>query len=162
MPKANLHYYFTTKEALYRAVIERVLAAWLEAGSSFDASEDPARALSAYICAKMDLARSMPLASRIWFAEIMRGAPMIQDFLDTKLTEWVASREKVVRRWVAAGKLKPIDPKVLFYMIWATTQQYSTAAREIETLNGGRPLDDGAFERAKAQVVATILGGVIY
>ena len=160
VPKANLHYYFTTKEALYRAVIERALTAWLNAASSFDESKDPARALSAYICAEMDLARSMPLASRIRFTEITRGAPMIQDFLDTTLTEWVASREKVVRRWVAAGKLKPIEPKVLFSMIWATTQQYAIAAREIETLNGGRPLDDVAFERAKAQVVATILGGV--
>ena len=160
VPKANLHYYFTTKEALYRVVIERVLTAWLKAASAFEVGEDPAHALSAYICAEMDLARSMPLGSRIRLAEVMRGAPMIHDFLDTTLAEWVASREQVVSRWVAAGKLKPIEPKVLFYMIWATTQQYATAACEIETLNGGRPLDDGAFERAKAQVVATILGGV--
>jgi hypothetical protein len=45
-------------------------------------------------------------------------------------------------------------------MIWATTQQYANAAHEISTLNGGRPLDDAAFERAKAQVIETILGGV--
>ncbi len=137
VPKANLHYYFPTKEALYRSVIERVLMAWLAAASSFDTSENPAQALSAYIGAKMDLAREMPLASRIWSAEIMRGAPIIQDFLDTTLSEWVASRERVVRRWIAAGKIKPIDPKFLFYMIWATTQQYANAAHEIATLNGG-------------------------
>ncbi len=106
LPKANLHYYFATKEALYRSVIERVLTAWLAAASSFDASEDPTVALSAYIGAKMDLAREMPLATRIWSAEIMRGAPMIQDFLDTTLTEWVVSREQVVRRWIVAGELK--------------------------------------------------------
>src|SRR5208283_3789640 len=94
VPKANLHYYFATKEGLYRAVVARVLTAWLEAASSFDTSEDPRQALSAYISAKMDLARAMPLASRIWSAEIMRGAPIIQDFLDTTLREWVASREK--------------------------------------------------------------------
>jgi TetR/AcrR family transcriptional regulator len=160
VPKANLHYYFATKEGLYRAVVERVLNAWLAAASSFDASEDPRQALKAYISAKMDLAREMPLASRIWSAEIMRGAPIIQDFLDTTLTEWVASRERVVRRWVAAGKLRPIEPKVLFYMIWATTQQYANAAHEMATLNGGEPLDDAAFERAKRQVIDTILGGV--
>ncbi len=160
VPKANLHYYFATKEGLYRAVVERVLNAWLAAASSFDASEDPRQALEAYIGAKMDLAREMPLASRIWSAEIMRGAPIIQDFLDTTLTEWVASRERVVRRWVAAGKLRPIEPKVLFYMIWATTQQYANAAHEMATLNGGKPLDDAAFERAKRQVIETILGGV--
>jgi TetR/AcrR family transcriptional regulator len=160
VPKANLHYYFATKEGLYRAVIERVLNAWLNAASSFDTSEDPREALSAYICAKMDLARAMPLASRIWSAEIMRGAPIIQDFLDTTLSQWVAKREAAVRRWIAAGKLKPIEPKVLFYMIWATTQQYANAAHEMATLNGGEPLDDAAFERAKRQVIATILGGV--
>jgi TetR/AcrR family transcriptional regulator len=160
VPKANLHYYFATKEGLYRAVVERVLTAWLSAASSFDTSDDPRVALSAYISAKMDLARAMPLGSRIWSAEIMRGAPIIQDFLDTTLTAWVAARERSVKRWIAAGKLKPIEPKVLFYMIWATTQQYANAAHEMASLNGGRPLDDAAFERAKTQVIATILGGV--
>jgi len=160
MPKANLHYYFATKEGLYRAVVARVLTAWLEAASSFDASEDPKEALSAYIGAKMDLARAMPLASRIWTAEIMRGAPIIQDFLDTTLTEWVASRGAAVKRWIKAGKLKPIEPKFLFYMIWATTQQYANAAHEMATLNGGKPLDDPAFERAKRQVIDTIVSGL--
>ena len=160
VPKANLHYYFATKEGLYRAVVERVLTAWLEAASSFDASENPREALAAYIGAKMDLARAMPLASRIWTAEIMRGAPIIQDFLDTTLTQWVASRGAAVRRWIKAGKLKPIEPKVLFYMIWATTQQYANAAHEMATLNGRKPLDDQAFERAKRQVIDTIVSGV--
>src|SRR4029077_7681479 len=131
LPKANLHYYFATKETLYRSVIERVLTAWLAAASSFDASEAPTVALSAYIGAKMDLAREMPLASRIWSAEIMRGAPIVQDFLATPLTEWVAWRERAVKRWIAAGRLKPIDARVLFYMIWATTQQYSNASHEM-------------------------------
>jgi TetR/AcrR family transcriptional regulator len=53
----------------------------------------------------------------------MRGAPMIQDFLDSTLTEWVTSRERAAKRGIAAGKLKPIEPRFLFYMIWATTQQ---------------------------------------
>ena len=160
VPKANLHYYFPTKDKLYRSVIERVLTAWLAAASSFDTSDDPKLALTAYIGAKMDLARSMPLATRIWSAEIMRGAPMIQDFLDTTLTQWVASRERVVRRWIAAGKLRPIEPKFLFYMIWATTQQYANAAHEMATLNKGRPLDDKAFERAKTEAIEIIIRGV--
>jgi TetR/AcrR family transcriptional regulator len=159
VPKPNVHYYFPTKERLYRAVVERVLTAWLEAASSFDTSDDPAEALTSYIGAKMDLARSMPLGSQMWASEIMRGAPVIQDFLDTTLTQWVRSREHVVRRWIAEGKLKPIEPKFLFYMIWATTQHYANAAHEIATLEKG-PLDDEAFERAKRQVIETILAGV--
>ena len=160
VPKANLHYYFSTKAALYRAVIERVLTAWLAAASSFDESDDPEEALSRYIGAKMDLARSMPLGSQIWASEIMRGAPVIQDFLDTALTDWVRSREAVVRRWIAEGKLRPIEPKFLFYMIWATTQHYANAAHEVATLEGGGGLGEAAFDRAKRQVIATVLFGV--
>jgi TetR/AcrR family transcriptional regulator len=160
VPKANLHYYFPTKAALYRAVIERVLTAWLAAASCFDESDDPKDALARYINAKMDLARSMPLSSRIWAAEIMRGAPAIQDFLDTTLSEWVASRSKVVRRWIAGKKIRPIEPKYLFYMIWATTQQYANAAHEMASLEGGRALSDAQFDAAKRQVIETIIEGV--
>ncbi|MGD0720685.1 MAG: TetR family transcriptional regulator C-terminal domain-containing protein [Roseiarcus sp.] len=161
VPKANLHYYFATKAALYRAVIERVLTAWLEAASSFDESDDPREALSRYIGAKMDLARSMPLGSQIWASEIMRGAPVIQDFLETTLADWVESRGRVVRRWIGEGKMRPVEPRYLFYMIWATTQHYANAAHEIATLEKGRPLDDSKFEFAKRQVIETIVTGLI-
>ena len=158
-PKANIHYYFPTKEGLYRAVVERVLTAWLDAAASFDLSDDPVEALTGYINAKMDLAREMPLSSQIYASEIMRGAPVVQDYLDSTLTEWVRARSAVVRRWIAEGKLRPVEPKVLFYMIWATTQHYANAAHEIATLEGG-PLSGEAFERAKKQVTQTVLFGV--
>ncbi|HEV3044700.1 MAG TPA: TetR family transcriptional regulator C-terminal domain-containing protein [Roseiarcus sp.] len=160
VPKANLHYYFPTKAALYRAVIERVLTAWLAAASSFDESDDPREALARYIGAKMDLARSMPLSSRVWATEIMRGAPVIQDFLDTALAQWVAERSRIVQRWIAEGKLRPIEPKYLFYMIWATTQHYANAAHEMTSLENGRPLSDRQFEAAKRQVIETIIAGL--
>ena len=159
VPKPNVHYYFPTKERLYRTVVERVLTEWLAAAAAFDTSDDPVAALNSYIGAKMDLARTMPLGSKIWASEIMRGAPAIQDFLDTTLTQWVRSRERVVRRWIAEGKMRPIEPRALFYMIWATTQHYANAAHEIATLENG-PLGDEAFERAKRQVIETILTGV--
>ena len=159
-PKANIHYYFPTKEGLYRAVVERVLTAWLDAAASFDLSDDPVEALTGYINAKMDLAREMPLSSQIYASEIMRGAPVVQDYLDSTLTEWVRARSAVVRRWIAQGKLKTIEPKFLFYMIWATTQHYANAAHEVATLEGGAALSDEAFERAKRQVAQTVLFGV--
>ncbi len=160
MPKPNLHYYFPTKQALYRAVIGRVLTAWLAAAASFEDAQDPAEALTQYIGAKMDLARAMPLGSQIWANEIMHGAPAIQDFLDTTLKDWVAAREAVVRRWIAQGKLRPLEPRVLFYMIWSTTQHYANAAHEIRTLENGA-MDDARFAAAKRQVIETILGGVM-
>src|SRR5947209_8673660 len=139
-PKANIHYYFPTKETLYRAVVARVLTAWLDSAQSYDHSDDPVEALTAYIKAKMELAREMPLSSQIYASEMMRGAPVVQDYLETTLSQWVQARSAVVRRWVAEGKLRDIEPKTLFYMIWATTQHYANAAHEIATLEGGRAL----------------------
>jgi TetR/AcrR family transcriptional regulator len=161
IPKANLHYYFPTKEALYRAVTEDVLTAWLDAASPFDGSDEPEAALSAYIGAKMDMARADPVGSRIWASEIMRGAPVIGDFLETTLKDWLKSRETIIRRWIKAGKLVPMEPRYLFYMIWATTQHYADFEGQMTALNGGKPLSDTQFEKAKAQVIATLLRGIL-
>lgn len=160
LPKANLHYYVATKEALYRRVVEGVLEAWLDAARSFDAAPTAVEALTRYIEGKMDLARERPLGSRIFAREVMRGAPVIQDFLDTTLSAWVRERGTIVEAWIADGQLRPLDPKVLFYMIWAATQHYADFAHQIAALNGGTPLDDAAFAAAKRQVVATLLGGI--
>lgn len=160
VPKANLHYYFPTKESLYRAVTEEILTAWLSAASSFDEKDDPEEAITAYIGAKMDMARADPLGSRIWASEILRGAPVIKDFLVTTLADWLASREAIMRRWIAAGKIRPLEPRYFFYMIWATTQHYADFEDQIRALNGGAPLTDEQFQKAKSQVVDTILRGV--
>jgi len=135
-----------------------VLIAWLEAASSFDASDDPAEALTSYIGAKMDLARTMPLGSRIWASEIMRGAPVIQDFLDTTLTRWVHSRGAVVRHWIAEGKLKPIEPKFLFYMIWATTQHYADFSTQVEAITERTLHHPGFFAAARQSILDAVLG----
>jgi TetR/AcrR family transcriptional regulator len=161
LPKSNLHYYFPTKTKLYRRVLEGVLNAWLSAADTFESDPDAGGALARYIAAKMDLARDRPQGSRIFASEILRGAPEIQDFLETTLTQWVKSRGAVVERWIAEGVLKPIDPKTLFFMIWASTQHYADFAHQIAALNGGLPLSEAAFGRAKDEVVAIIVSGVL-
>ncbi len=161
LPKANLHYYVVTKEALYRRVVEGVLAAWLDAARSFDENASAEAALTRYIEGKMDLARERPLGSRIFAREVMRGAPVIQDFLATTLTDWVRERGAAIERWIADGQIRPLDPKILFFMIWATTQHYADFAHQIAALNGGEALGDTGFAAAKRQVVGTLLRGVL-
>jgi TetR/AcrR family transcriptional regulator len=162
LPKANLHYYFATKDALYRRIIERVLTAWFAAAGSFDESDEPAEALSRYISAKMDMARAMPLASKIFATEIMRGAPpIVQNFLQTRLRDWVAAREKIFRSWIAQGRMAPVEPRFLLFMIWASTQHFADFHHQISTLNGGRQLSIAQFEQAKQQLIKTVLYGVL-
>ena len=47
LPKANLHYYFRTKEAIYQRVLENVLEVWLGMGNSIQPGADPTEALDA-------------------------------------------------------------------------------------------------------------------
>lgn len=160
IPKANLHYYFPTKEALYRRVLGRILHIWLEAADSFDACDSPVEALTRYIHAKMDLSRSHPMASKVWANEVIHGAPMIQDYLEGELTAWTDSRKAILLRWQEEGRIAKVDPIHLLYMIWATTQHYADFGHQVATLNGGQRLSDAQFERAKADVTTIILRGI--
>jgi TetR/AcrR family transcriptional regulator len=160
IPKANLHYYFPTKESLYRQVVENIFQIWLDAANTFDDCDDPEEALTSYITAKMDISRQHPMGSKVWANEILHKAPVIQDYLETTLGEWTDTRIEVIERWIREGKLAPIDPRTLLYMIWATTQHYADFNHQIETLNDSSPLSDAQFETAKKTVVRIILAGV--
>jgi TetR/AcrR family transcriptional regulator len=160
IPKANLHYYFPAKEALYRRVVEDIFNIWLAAANSFDDCDDPVEALSRYIAIKMDISRQHPNGSKVWANEILHRAPVIQDYLETTLREWTASRVKVIDRWIEEGKILPVNAEYLLYMIWSTTQHYADFNHQIDTLNGGKPLSDAQFEDAKQTVISTILAGI--
>ncbi|MCC5983190.1 MAG: TetR family transcriptional regulator C-terminal domain-containing protein [Rhodobacteraceae bacterium] len=160
LPKANLHYYFATKETLYRRVVERIFTIWLEAADSFETSASPEAALRRYITRKMDLSRSHRYGSKVWANEVMQGAPIIQDYLETTLRDWTETRIALIERWIASGAIRPVEPRWLLYMIWATTQHYADFAHQIETLNGGRALSDAQWQDATDTVCAVILRGI--
>ena len=160
LPKANLHYYFATKEDLYRRVVQQIFEIWLEAATSFDNAPDPASGIGAYVDAKMDISRRHPHGSKVWASEVMHGAPVIQDYLETTLRDWTNGRIAVIQRWIDQGQMAAIDPRHLLYMLWATTQHYADFGHQIETLNAGAPLTDRQWQAAKASVKAIILRGI--
>lgn len=159
LPKANLHYYFATKEALYRAVVERIFTVWLQAADVFDAAAGPAEGIGAYIDAKMEISRRHPNGSKVWASEVMHGAPVIQDYLETTLRDWSAGRVKVIERWIAQGQMAPVNPEHLLYLLWAATQHYADFGHQIEVLNGGA-LSPADWEAAKASVKEIVLRGI--
>jgi len=158
--KANVHYYFATKEDLYRRVIDTIFHVWLNAADSLDQSDEPVEALTRYIHTKMDLSRDRPLGSKVWANEIIQRAPIIQDYLETRLKEWTEDRGQMIQTWIDQGKMKPIDTRYLLYMIWATTQHYADFGHQIKTLNDGTELSDTQWQQAKKTVTEIILRGI--
>ena len=113
VPKPNVYYYFPTKEKLYRAVVEQVLTAWLDAAHSFDTSDDPAEALTAYIEAKMDLAREMPLSSQhLGERDHARRAGHPGFSRHHADAMGALARAGGAATGSRAGKLRPIEPQV--------------------------------------------------
>jgi TetR/AcrR family transcriptional regulator len=159
LPKANLHYYFPTKEDLYRRVVHDIFEIWLHAADSMDQAPGPIEGIGAYIQAKMDLSRRHPNGSKVWAFEVMHRAPVIQDYLETTLRAWTSGRVRLIERWIAEGKMAPVDPEHLLYMLWATTQHYADFGHQIETLNAG-PLSDADWQKATDSVKTMILRGI--
>lgn len=160
LPKANLHYYFATKEELYRRVVRDIFEIWLHAAEAMDGAPGPAEGIAAYIEAKMEISRRHPYGSKVWASEVMHGAPVIQDYLETTLRDWTAGRVALIRRWIDEGQMAPVDPQHLLNMLWATTQHYADFGHQIETLNGGRPLDDTQWRAATDSVTQIVLRGI--
>jgi TetR/AcrR family transcriptional regulator len=160
LPKANLHYYFATKEDLYRRVVQQIFEIWLDAAASFDNAPGPVEGIGAYIDAKMDIRRTHPHGSKVWASEVMHGAPVIQDYLETTLRDWTDGRIAVIQRWIDEGKMRPVNPRHLLYMLWATTQHYADFGHQIQTLNDGAPLTDRQWAEAKASVKDMVLRGI--
>ncbi|MGO1117709.1 TetR/AcrR family transcriptional regulator [Rhodovibrionaceae bacterium A322] len=159
LPKANVHYYFGTKAALYKAVIANILDLWLSATNDLEAESNPREAMEAYIRAKVDLSRNRPLASRIFANEVISGSPVIKDVLRTELRDWVKEKRAVMTRWANDGLMDPVDPVHLLFMIWAATQTYADFESQITAVLDDQPMESDDFDRAADTIVHVILKG---
>jgi len=160
LPKANVHYYFGTKEALYAAVLEDILGLWLGELDRITEASDPATALADYIRAKIRLSRERPLASKVYANEMIRGARHTRDFLKNELRNLVKSKAKVLEAWAAAGKIEPVDPVHLFSVVWAATQHYADFEVQVGSLLGRRQLAAKDYDEAAETIVRLVLRGL--
>ncbi|NLS06529.1 TetR/AcrR family transcriptional regulator [Rhizobium sp. P32RR-XVIII] len=148
MSKPNLLYYFRTKEAMHRALIDRVLYTWLEPLRAFDADGDPESEICNYIRRKLEMARDFPRESRLFANEVLQGAPHIEDELKGPLKELVDEKAEVIRTWAKAGKIAECDPYHLIFSIWSTTQHYADFDVQVRAVLGQEHAGAGRFEDA--------------
>ena len=160
LPKSNIVYYFASKELLYRTVVEDIFNVWRAAADEIVEDADPAFALGSYIDTKLELARTRPYGSKVWANEIIQGAPIVQDYLESELQSWTDQRVFVINRWIELGKIRPVSPKHLLFAIWATTQHYADFKHQISTLNEGSELSAEQWEETKKNVKAILLHGI--
>ncbi|RJF88077.1 TetR/AcrR family transcriptional regulator [Oleomonas cavernae] len=159
LAKSNVHYYFGTKEAIYRAVVAGIVELWLKAFGDITQDDDPAVALTDYIRRKLVYSRKRPLASRIFAIEIIRGAPILKPFLEADLKPWVEAKAGVLERWAAQGKMDPVPAHHFFFLVWAATQTYADFAAQMTAVLGRKKLSDADFETATRTITRIVLKG---
>jgi TetR/AcrR family transcriptional regulator len=160
MSKPNLLYYFPRKQDIYVTVLEDTLEEWLTPLAELDPQGDPVEELRRYITAKLKMSAMKPEASRLFANEILHGAPAISEFLKTHLKRLVDEKAGVIRHWVGEGRLAPIDPYHLIFVIWATTQHYADFDVQIRAILGGQVNRAGYWEQTAQAVLSIILNGI--
>ncbi|WP_237155004.1 TetR family transcriptional regulator C-terminal domain-containing protein [Oryzibacter oryziterrae] len=161
MSKPNLLYYFRRKQDIYTAVLTRTLDMWLAPLGDMSEDGDPETELVGYIRQKLEQSRDKPQESRLFIGEILQGAPHLDKVLKTELKDIVTEKAAVIRRWIADGKLIPVDPVHLIFMIWATTQHYADFDTQVRAVLGKGMNNPATFRAASDTVVNVLMRGIL-
>lgn len=160
LPKANLLYYFPSKEHIYRAVCKNILETWLSALGDISSDDSPDDALRQYIEAKMELSQNRPNASKVFAMEVITGAPVIGDYLACDLKNWVDKQTEVFKIWQGRGEMMNFSPAHVFFLIWAATQTYADFSAQIKAVLGSEEMGDDEYAHAIETVTQIILRGL--
>ena len=158
--KTNLLYYFPSKEALYVAVLQQILDIWLAPLKAFREELTPLVAIQQYIRLKLEVSRDYPQASRLFCLEMLQGAPLLKTVLSGDMKSLVDEKSAIIAGWVDTGKLAPVDPHHLIFMIWAATQHYADFSAQVEAVTGKSLKDDDFFHSTVDNVQRMIIEGV--
>ncbi len=152
LSKPNLLYYFPSKDAVYLALLGRLLETWLDPLRLMNPKGDPVAEVLSYVRRKLDLSRDYPRESRLFANEILQGAPRMLAAIQGPLKTLVDEKAVVLSRWMAEGKIAPVPPVHLIFSIWALTQHYADFDVQVRGVLG-----PGHDPYAEAQEFLTLL-----
>ena len=144
LSKPNLLYYFSSKDAIYKALLAQLLENWLAPVKAINPDGDPVEEILKYAKLKLDMSQHFPRESRLFANEIIQGAPQIGDVLKGELRDVIDALATVLNGWVSQGRIRPVDPYHLVFSIWSMTQHYADFDVQVRAIIGGKDPFPGA------------------
>ena len=157
--RANIHYYFQDKTDLYQQLLSSIVKVWNTDYDTLNADQEPKVALSAYIRAKVMHSRDDPDSSRIFASELIHGAPVLKDYLNSDFKTWLQSKVAVIDTWIEKGLIDSVNPHHLLFLIWSSTQHYADFNVQVLAALNKEVMDDDDFEAVVASLTQIILKG---
>jgi TetR/AcrR family transcriptional regulator len=162
LSKQNLMYYYPSKQALYQRVLDDVLDDWLERMSHLaDTDQEPQDVLRAYIRAKIAFSREQPWASRVYAMEVISGAQLYGDKIRERVVPLVRKDIEVFERWIANGKIAPVNATHLLFAIWAMTQSYADFSAQMALVLGRDQLLPSDYQDAEETIIKLVLSALV-
>ncbi|WP_036173193.1 TetR/AcrR family transcriptional regulator [Massilia sp. 9096] len=167
LSKQNLMYYFPTKQALYTRVLDDVLDDWLARMASLadgdadtGAASEPGAVLRAYVRAKLRFSREQPLASRVYALEVIGGAKIYGEQIRRRVVPLLRADIAVFERWIAQGRIAPVNATHLLFAVWAMTQSYADFAAQMQLVLDRPQLGGDDFDQAERLITNMVLAAV--
>jgi TetR/AcrR family transcriptional regulator len=156
LPKANVYYYFKSKETIYQTIIGDLIREWDRALAHLTEEREPADALAAYVRAKLDFSRRHTAQSQMFANEAVHGGRFLTRQDRAHMQAITVEKARVFEGWMKAGKMRRVQPMHLFIILWASTQFYA----DFEVL-AGNALETRRIRRRDYEAAAETIVGIV-
>lgn len=161
MAKANINYYFHSKENLYQQVLDSVAQRYLDAFAHLRPTNDPLEAVDGLIRAKLKIIRTRPWAARVFVAEMMHGARHLPAAHSQRLQEQIQQGVACLQQWIDNRQLAAVDARHLLISLWATTQAYANFGAQLTSDTPKGKSREAELDSAVASITQLVLHGVL-
>lgn len=152
----NLLYYFPSKEALYRRVLDDVMDLWLAGMDELSNSEEPLQALQTYVAQKLKFSQERPKGVNLFTKEVMAGAPRYGEAIAKNVKPLLRKVVRRFERWARQGLIAQVDFTHLMFIIWSATQAYAEQRAQFSMLLGKAEMTARDFDHAQALILRLI------
>ena len=155
--KALLYYYFNSKDALYRAVLEEQLTGFhVKAVALLSRPGPAAQILLQYVGEHFDFIRAHPHYPRLFQRMMLSGDPRGERLVAERMLPLAQRLAALLRRGMRDGELREYDVLHTAISLVALTVFYFNSAPIIRLVSGEEPFSPANMKKRKAEVLAFI------
>lgn len=159
--KALLYYYFSSKDALYRAVLEDHLEQFRHRVRAVLDGDQPAPAkLLAYVGVSFDFISSRPYYPSLMQRLVMTSQQELARFARLHFQPVYRRLVKVIEAGVASGELRPVNSHHAAFSLLALTGHYFAAAPIVRIVSDRDPYEKANLKRRRREVLDFIRYGL--